>query len=132
MGKGVGFGVIVGVGTASLILSEAFIISGGPLEGFSTTVASCIPIASPAILADSVTIEDAPAASLPLPGLTDSQGCDGVVACQLTPAFPVLTIVIVCDGGLLPTVVENDTAVALICTEGDEGGDVTFSVTPMV
>ena len=60
VGSGVGFGSMVGVGAAALILSEALIVIEGPLEGVNTTVAVCVPGASPVTLADIAIIEDAP------------------------------------------------------------------------
>src|SRR5579859_1093290 len=67
-----------------------------------------------------------PAASLPLDGVTVSQGWEGVPAVQLRVPPPVLVIVIVWAAGLVPAVVVKLRVVALNCMAG--GGAITVTL----
>src|SRR5579859_432963 len=63
-----------------------------------------------------------PAVSLPLEGVTVSQGWEGVPAVQLRVPPPVLVIVMVWAAGLVPAVVVKLRAVGPNCMAGGGGG----------
>lgn len=71
-------------------------------------------------------VDVAPAASLPLEGVTVSQGWEGVPAVQLSVPPPVLVIVTVWRVGSVPAVVVKLREVALNCMAG--GGAVTVTL----
>lgn len=83
------------------------------------TVALYCPLVRPVMLAVKVIFEVAPEASLPLAGLTVSQGAEGVPAVHLRPLPPVLVTTTVCAAGLLPPAVAVKlTVVVLSCKAG--------------
>lgn len=90
----------------------------------------------PATMLPTVTLNEGvdvpPAVSLPLDGVTVSQGWEGVPAVQVRVPPPVLVMVMVWAAGLAPTVVVKARAVALNCIAGGGGGGavmVTFMAT---
>ena len=71
-------------------MSLTVTVTADPADEVIVTVALCDPADSPLAFAVNVIDEVAPAASLPLAGLTANQDADGSPACHLKTPPPVL------------------------------------------
>lgn len=89
-----------------------------PVDGVIDTVAEYVPAVMPLTFTVKVRGEEAPDASLPLPGETVSQVADGAPTVQVRPSPPVLETLTFCVAGFVPAVVVNVRVVVSICMAG--------------
>ncbi len=98
-----------------------------PAEGMIIMVAVYVPANIP-ILTAKVSIELAPASSLPVAGATINQGCDGELTAYVSTPPPVFVSVIICPGGFAPPAIAVKVSVlGLTCITG---GALTGGVLP--
>lgn len=121
----VGVAGVVGVGDdGAVTVKVTWTGTPAPSAGVIVTVVVYLPADKPVASVVNVIVVDAPAASLPLVGLTCSQeASEGVLAVHVNIPPPVLVTVIERGVVLSPAVALKDTPSALTCIEGE--GDAT-------